>query len=423
MMQQATNTVEDIEAAKQETAFRARVRAAFLVLAPYLPVIALSLTALLYVADQDGRVNITVAVLAGLFVLAFILFFARRATPERANSTSFRDLDTRRAELEYNIDVLIKAGHGDQRGVAEAKMQLRKLRDLLQGPGERWVWGTGYLDAWIHLHRGEEALLSIASAADAWSEAKRDIDRLEGSSIPEKGTHIKVLGESVKSLEMEDDQGSHWRAIVEVVRVRGVINGYRDGKWAGVITSRNFSNMITTLAGLLGCVLLTVAIISIATRQEIATAIALYVTGTLAGLASLVYNSLKSEATVNDFDLFRARVVRALILPGLAGIAAAVLIPMFAATVSDATSKASSNDETTTAVAEASAQSAQTESDSGVPSIRSAFDLDDRPMGLALAFIFGIAPEALLAIGTKRTETLKEQLSSSSEGGSASAST
>jgi hypothetical protein len=211
------------------------------------------------------------------------------------------------------------------------------------------------------------------------------------------------------------------------------------------------------MAGMAAFVLLLTALIMDAGEEQIATAAVFYLLGVIGGLFGLVYYNQKSDSTVEDYGLGRARLLRTLVFSGLAGVIAAVLIPMLAATADQAVDESAitltatatptveqtmtpeATDEistpeatepvggvavtaTVTPTAEVTAtpsimptptpSSAVSLSggNEGVPPLESFFDIHKRPVGVVLAFIFGISPDALLAVAGRRVEQLKKEL-------------
>lgn len=266
-------------------------------------------------------------------------------------------------------------------------------------PGLAWLIGSGYLDAWRRLHKADEALLNLEPDALLLGNAFSDEARLEGSSIPQAAALLNRLRLAVFNLSAA---ASHYlnkqaaptttttpdEARAALVQVRSAISEFRDSRREGLIRARNRLFATVVFAGVTGCVLLDVAILSGAPKSSIAAVAAFYLVGGVVGLVKQLQAASSAEgAGQDDFGLGVVRLVHTPLLSGLAGVAGVVLVKL-----------------------------TQGQGGQNGFTLLDTFNLNKNPYGLVAAGIFGLTPALLLSSLQQRIEQYKTDLSKSAAG-------
>jgi hypothetical protein len=293
--------------------------------------------------------------------------------------------------------VCTPAGTTDASGLcAEAREYLDDLAPVFERPsqvGLPWLLGSGYLNAWRRLHAADEAILRLEPVALLLGNAFADEARLEGSSIPQSTALLKRLRLAVFSLSqtasrylieapsgVEPTDPAEARAAL--VQVRSAISEFRDSRREGLLRARNRLFATVVFAGITGCVLLDVAILSGAPKRSIAAVAAFYLVGGVVGLVRQLQTASASEgAAQDDFGLAGVRLVHTPLFSGLAAVGGVVLVKL-------------TQGQTTF-------------------SLGATFDLDANPYGLVAAAFFGLTPALLLSSLQNRIEQYKTDLSKS----------
>jgi hypothetical protein len=284
----------------------------------------------------------------------------------------------------------------------EALRNRRRLARIFADPqqsGLSWLLATGYLNAWRRLHAIEEALLWLEAAPAVIGDALDDEMRLTGSSIPEQAALLKRLRTAVISISQSaaiylaepppQRPSAKDDARAALVQVRHAIHDFRDTRREGLIRLRNRLFVTVIFAGLTGCTLLFVAILSGAQKSSILAAAAFYLVGGLIGLVKQLHAPPSAAAAAQeDFGLGVVRLIQTPLLAGLAAIGGVVLVKLTQGT-------------------------GTTAGQSGL-SLPDTFDLHKNPYGLVAAAFFGLAPALLLSTLQQRIDQFRTDLSKSS---------
>src|SRR5262249_11841071 len=143
---------------------------------------------------------------------------------------------------------------------------------------------------------------------------------------------------------------------------------FRDSRREGLVRARNRLFATVIFAGITGCVLLYVAILSGAPKASIAAAGAFYLVGGIVGLVRQLQAATTSDAAPqDDYGLGVVRLIQTPLFSGLAAIGGVVLVKL---TAGQGTSESFS--------------------------LPNTFDLGKNPYGLVAAGFFGLTPALLL---------------------------
>ena len=357
------------------------------------------------------RVCIFGLLIALLFCVLLAVIVCRRYT--RADSACPGPFDQLRQgfeTLEERLAAVCPDPSADDAPAAcrEASKHSRHLGEVFREPsqaGLQWLLGTGYVDAWRRLHALDEAVLHLAPVPLVLQDALRDELRLEGSNIPQGSALLKRLRLAISSLsptagryliEAPPHQPSRESTPDEdepravLAQVRSTINEYRDSRREGLVRARNRLYAIVIFAGLTGCVLLFVAILSGAPKRSIAAVSAFYLVGGVIGLVRLMQSALSADgASQDDYGLGVVRLIQTPLFSGLAAVGGVVLVRL-----------------------------AQGQGTTGGEAFELAttFDLAKNPYGLVAAGFFGLTPALLLSGLQHRIDQYRTDLSKSSNG-------
>jgi hypothetical protein len=282
---------------------------------------------------------------------------------------------------------------------------LQKLFTGRSPSGLTWLLGAGYVDAWQRLHALEEAALYLQPEPLLLAEALADEVRLDGSSIPQNKALLNRLRVAVSSLSgtaaeyliegppaapqtnNAAPQTDKNEARAALMQVRAAINEFRDSRREGLIRGRNRLFATVIFAGITGCVLLYVAILSGAPKASIVAAAAFYLVGAVVGLVRLLQVASTSEVAQDDYGLGVVRLIQTPLFSGLAAVGGVVLVQL--------------------------AQLQGTGSAKTVFHLAQTFDLGRNPYGLVASGFFGLTPSLLFTGLQNRIEKYKTDLSSS----------
>ena len=188
--------------------------------------------------------------------------------------------------------------------------------------------------------------------------------------------------------------------------VRFAINEFRDGAWDGLVRVRNRLLRTILVAGVVGVLLLDLAVLSNVPSFNLISAIVFFLVGALVGL----FNRLRIEAgtsqAVEDFGLFEARLLHTPLLSGLAavgGVFLTAILPVVSSIVATGSN---------TTPAE-------------LKPLTDVFDISKNQVGLLVAAVFGLAPNSILTILKDQSDRYKRDLaqsSATSSGGTSAAS-
>jgi hypothetical protein len=376
----------------------------------------------------DGFTAIVFGV--GFGVIAWVIYAGANQSFSRsdtANSRSFSQLTTRRKLL----------------GATRVEYSQR-LHDIMAAEDERWVLGTGYLDAWEVLHRAEEDGLLAKAPDELVSEAFQDWLRLRGSNIPNSESisektrmaagylipdaYPYFLDPTGLAKVNTPQPGNPNETLIAKQMIRGVrkaVNVYREERYDRIVRARNqlfVTTMFTALVGYLG---LGLALLAGVPPTAVFAASAYFVVGALIGLIVRLRTDSSKSVAMEDYGLSTARMLHVPLLSGLVGIAGVALIALagnVAGIFQVASSAFGPNQTPITAPAtpgpeaQASVEGTAPATEE-VPRLIRIFDVAHYPEGLVIAAIFGFSPPLLLRGLQKHIDQYKLDIAASEPGG------
>jgi hypothetical protein len=412
-------------------------RASLIGTAVWMPGIVAILTVLLFlVLGADGPADLArdglLAVLfgTGLGVSAWFIVATANQSFSRsnfANSRSYSQLTTRRQLL----------------GSAENEYT-RRIDEILSSEDERWVMGTGYLDAWEVLHRAEEERLLRLGPKELVAEAFTDWLRLRGSNIPQSHSladkarmaagylipdayqyFLEPTGMATVKPPTNVTTAQRATAPQMIRGVRRAINGYREERYDRIVRARNQLVLTTAFTALVGYLGLGLALLAGVPTPAIFAASAYFVVGATVGMVVRLRTDSSRSVAMEDYGLSTARLLHTPLLSGVAGIAGVALIAL-AGTVGgvlEIASAAFSPDGPAVTreqpvTGQGTEQGASTTEQ--LPVLVQIFDVGRYPAGLAIAAIFGFSPPLLLRGLQRHIDQYKLDLAASEPGGNGS---
>ena len=348
-----------------------------------------------------------VIVAVGGWLVFSVVFLRGLSDVQNGDSAAYDELVMRAATLKARIDVLGApdpvpvAAETREKARLEAEKLWRGVDDALQnkshGSAMRWAAASGYTSLWRQLHRAEEALLASERKESLYAEAVDDEARLTLTKVDE----AKNLGNELRRIfgdpkdphsptqiasELDTPEG---RALLR--KIRCVLNSYRDDLFQRFVRIRNAMFATLVYVGLVfdGLLALAMVVAPPEFKKAIAVAIAYFLVGALVGLFAELYGASKGQrGAVHDYGL---ALVRLLTIPVLSGIAAVlgVLFTRLGAGVGT------------------------TESPVTLDQI---FSLQNYPLGIVVAAIFGLTPGLLLERLRAQTNEYKDELMKSAAG-------
>jgi hypothetical protein len=415
-----------------------RYIASLLLVAPYLPGLAATVTVIAYITIGPRDPTSTDAAYFGL-VFGFgawpFLAWPLRGltTADRAQSRSYLEVLQRHQQLKDRLDKLrpeiekrVPKGADcppDDPCLEAATVHLEAFNQLeyaagLLGlpdhtdpslpPGQpprrerptaiRWVTGSGYVEVARAMHRVEEALIEIEPIEALIGDALHDDLSLSDSTIQDSGhlrdlirVAIQTLDPTVAARVFPDTRAGQGpvppasmtlRAARPILReVRFALNDFRDKAKLGLVTAKVNLLWAILFVATGAYLLVGLAVLSRITREQLVASTVFFLVGAVVGL----FNRLRIEGgrptAVADFGLYQARLLHTPIVSGLAAVAGVFIVavsPSFFAALGAASTAATAK---------------------GLPEI---FNLAENPSGLLVAAIFGLAPANL-------TRTLGDQ--------------
>jgi hypothetical protein len=185
-----------------------------------------------------------------------------------------------------------------------------------------------------------------------------------------------------------------------VREVRFAINEFRHGAWDGLVRSRNRLLRTILVAGVVGLLLLDLAVLANVPAFNLISAVVFFLVGALVGLFNRLRIDAGSSRAVEDFGLFEARLLHTPLLSGLAalgGVFLTAVLPVFSNIV-------------------APGASGTTEVD--LKPLTDVFNVSTNQVGLVVAAVFGLAPNSILTILKDQADRYKRDLAQSSATGS-----
>jgi hypothetical protein len=221
------------------------------------------------------------AVGAGVWLVLGVLFIWK-SDPARVSSGIYRELEARYLVIESRILALDLASLATAAKKA-AYLQATAMRDELShlfDPSDNttarinsdWVSATGYISAWHHVHRAEEALMMIEECGEVLSAALYDRGRLQGSrfrgrddTLTRSALAISALDFTMKpvvglKVDATPAPTDPEMARVVLVDIKKAVNEYRDGLWESLVYLRRRTIQGLLFVGLTGYLVIAVAL-------------------------------------------------------------------------------------------------------------------------------------------------------------------
>jgi hypothetical protein len=321
-------------------------------LAPYWVIAATTLVAAIEsgAGTSRGVIAFSGAILGSLLWLVSALAVAPLSTAERANPRSYGELANRLVRYRESQRSLSMGADGPVMAACnEADAHLTAICNDLTSVGLKWFGGNGYLTAWEHLHRAEEALLGAEGAEGLLHETIHDELRVVDSNIPSKAELLRLLSAVKKKVDagaaldsniqrrglplkllcavrkqmgaaaaLSPPELAQARATMKEVRCS--VNEYRDSRWNGLLQLRLQTMAALLLTEYAALALVALAYFSGATSQALGAVFGLFVVGAAVGLFYHVWEQSKAEAAVEDYGLSMARLITVPVFSGLAGV-------------------------------------------------------------------------------------------------------
>jgi hypothetical protein len=213
-----------------------------------------------------------------------------------------------------------------------------------------------------------------------------------------------------------------------VSRIMHTIDEYRDSRRAGLVRSRNRLFATVIFAGTVVYAVLGLALVVRVDPKLVTAGVAYYLVGGAVGLfQQLRAASAADTVTEEDYGLSTARLIHTPLFSGIAavaGVALAVLAPVAAPSSGTQTTMSTTGTQTTTSATSAAAGPAPTTTattsntpQTGTPvSLKRVFDIENYPVGLVVAAVFGLTPSLLIRRLQNQAEQYKADLRGSEAG-------
>jgi hypothetical protein len=248
-------------------------RAAQKLTSPLLPVLAVVMTALMYIVLEKapdgtilpiGPLPVNKGVLASIFglVIAFIVWTVitlparKRATARESSPPNYYQIMEALDNLKYKIRCVRPNGrlantvdNGlDKVSRCQAyevvRGEIREVEKRLNNVDTAWVTGAGYIELWHRIHRAQEAMIKLEPLNEVAEGAMRDDERLRDANIANRERLLDRLRSAVAVFEVVEangflrylPEGKEYKDITEL----GTLNGD-----AGVLEAGATKNLRT----------------------------------------------------------------------------------------------------------------------------------------------------------------------------------
>lgn len=322
----------------------------------------------------------------------FAALAAGSLTGPGANERAYGEIAGRTRTLRARFDA---ATGGNEAAQAEAKVHLEWLeRHLMRNDRDpAWASGIAYLDAWVALHRAEEALLEFAPPAALEGEILHDQLRITSSRLGQESAILSTrlsaaaadigIGEKAKRAASIDPAAL--AAAQTITReVRHAINEFRHARWDGLVRARNRLTKSTQLTSWTSYLLLAIAIVLDAPPAAVGAGVVFYLVGAVVGLFARLRADARLDEAIEDYGLAVARLQQTVVASGLAAVAGVVLIGI-------------------------SVGAGLTAGDQTQVRMVDIFDVST-PGGLLVAAVFGLAPNLLLERLRTKSDEYRQEL-------------
>ncbi len=211
------------------------LRAALKLTSPWLPIMAVVLTALTYLLPEEllGRAAVlfgspmnegVIASFVGL-VLALTVWVAvsfparKRATAKESSPPNYHQITEALDSLKYRIESVCPNGDptttvdngleeaSKREAIAEVKGEIKEIEKRLRAGDTNWVTGAGYIELWHRVHRAQEAMIKLEPLTEVAEGAMRDDERLRDANIVNRERLLDRLRSAVAVFEAPEAEG------------------------------------------------------------------------------------------------------------------------------------------------------------------------------------------------------------------------
>jgi hypothetical protein len=210
-------------------------RAALKLTSPWLPIMAVVLTALTYLLPEellgraavlfresmnDGVVASFVGLILALAIWVAVSFPARkRATAKESSPPNYHQITEALDSLKYKIESMCPNGDptttvdngldeaSKREAFAVVKGEIREIEKRLRDGDTNWVTGAGYIELWHRVHRAQEAMIKLEPHSEVAEGAMRDDERLRDANIVNRERLLDRLRSAVAVFEAPEANG------------------------------------------------------------------------------------------------------------------------------------------------------------------------------------------------------------------------
>jgi hypothetical protein len=358
---------------------------------------------------------------SGIALLSWILgaiVLRRFASPDLSNVDEFGQLVIRLQQLKEHLAQSAPADSAAVVALQEAKDLYAMVRDDLCQAGLRWVLAIGYVNAWIAVHRAEEALFSVDPVETVVANALYDQLRLEGSDVAHADELLIGLRHAVRVLDPTAEPlylrvpdavappsdtafsiATPDAARAALGKFRRTINEYRDLLWAGLARARNQLVATVFVTGLGAYLLLILLMLRGLNPATVGAAAVFFSFGAIVGLLTRLHGESQVDKAVEDFGLSITRLIAAPLLAGLAAVFGVLLVGLAHISIGNVT------------------LGPPAASGSSFPQLQNIFSLVTNPIGFLAAALFGLTPSLLFDYLQSETDAFRKGLKTSEASG------
>jgi hypothetical protein len=318
------------------------------------------------------------------------------AAASTANQPEYARLQEMLLSLETRVAHAPAAGPDpDERKASheEAHKQLQAAAAALAHgavASTKWTTGAGYVETLARLHRADEALIRFDSVATVIAAAQLDDSRLDGSRVAQSRKLLDLVGSAVAQLK-----ANPWDAPARasLARVRRTLNEFRDDRRLALVRQKGTVAATAILMATTAYSLLGIAMIWGVGRAQIAAAAAFYLVGATVGVFAQLQSLSTTTVLEEDYGLRRVRLYQTPLFCGVAAVGGVVVTAMLLALTPVATGSG-----------EKKAQQP--------PPLSKIFDLENYPVNILIAAVFGLTPSLLINRLHAASEQYKQDLKS-----------
>jgi hypothetical protein len=200
-----------VDAASRRDAYRATLHGNLI----WLPALAAVLSTALYLGDIQGRTFwqqnalLLGSVLAGLIWLGYPMVDRDYASASTANAGAYLALRSRIDRLKHRAASVPTTTAPDPADAAlsdSVREEVTELERSLAEPGEPWVSGSGYIEAWGRVQQAERDLLARSDVSTVVAAGLYDMLRLRGSDIADREALLAGMRAGVREIDPGADR-------------------------------------------------------------------------------------------------------------------------------------------------------------------------------------------------------------------------